>query len=996
MTIHQKIYLLFSIIWLVFWPSELFAQDTLLFAGSQWRYQDNGQFPGEDWINANFNDSSWSIGAAPLGYGMSAISTNISYGSNPNQKHITSWFRSSFRVSPPNPYSSAKFRIRRDDGIVVYLNGRELIRNNMPTGVITPQTLALDIISGQAQLDYFDVEIPADSLRPGLNHLAVEIHQAGPTSSDLAFDLELCTSYYSSTVIPKGSIWKYAVTPTPLPSSWSYLLFNDSSWPSDTAILGYGNDNENTTIGFGPDPQQKYITTYFRKSFQVVPNQKMPVYSGSVLVDDGCVVYVNGIEVFRRIMPPGPITYQTPAMYSVDKDDELFYWPFSFDSSHVVNGTNVIAVEVHQSHGGSSDLSFDLELQGRKAFGGKISRGPYWQSVGETSATVRWRTDVATPTSFWWGPNPQTMTDSIFFHGTQFEHEIKLTGLQPGTKYYYRLGDGRIQFRKWGTNRFFKTNPPKGTKNPFRVWAIADQGSLDIHQKRVRDAFWKYNGGFNTDLMLTMGDNAYDGQDMVFQRAMFDMYAPTLENTPLWAGFGNHEGYGGANSRLQVGPFYQIFTLPKNGECGGVPSGTEAYYSYDYANVHFIHLNSYDIPKDSTGPMAQWLKADLANHQQPWVVAIWHHPPYSFSHHNSDLDTFMTRMRTQINPIIERAGVDLVLNGHSHVYERSFPIQGHYGFSETFLPEMKRFDHLGHYPNDCGYRMKGSKKGTIYLTAGTGGMLGYGQLGYPSTAVDFIQAGSMVLDFNDNRLEVKMVNEFLVVKDSFTVFKSVNNRNAISICQGKQVELKASWPGKYVWNDSLQKQSRVFQAQTPGTFHFSVSDGFGCLADTFQIQVLEVPVLFLGNDTLLAQGQTMVLTSSIPGQYLWNTGQTGQQIIAQPGGVYWLQITLPNGCLVADTIKIDFDILTVDEKKPGTPFQVYPNPSYGEFFVKSGDKISEIRLLDVYGREVSSDIKYLTPKFLQVSLLGKGFYFLQVTYEGGKREVQKLRMEQTP
>src|SRR5690606_41017946 len=121
--------------------------------------------------------------------------------------------------------------------------------------------------------------------------------------------------------------------------------------------------------------------------------------------------------------------------------------------------------------------------------------------------------------------------------------------------------------------------------------------------------------------------------------------------------------------------------MPTNGEAGGLPSGTEAYYSFDYGNIHFIVLDSDDTPRSVGSPMYQWLEADLAATTQDWKVAYFHHPPYSKE--DSDNNNKETQMREIIMPVLEAHGVDLVLVRHSHNWQRSYLIHGHYGFSSS-------------------------------------------------------------------------------------------------------------------------------------------------------------------------------------------------------------------------------------------------------------------------------------------------------------------------
>ena len=182
-----------------------------------------------------------------------------------------------------------------------------------------------------------------------------------------------------------------------------------------------------------------------------------------------------------------------------------------------------------------------------------------------------------------------------------------------------------------------------------------------------------------------LGDNAYErGMDDEYQYAVFDMYPELLRGTVLWPTIGNHDTAQATTVPATL-PYLQIFSLPAAAEAGGVASGTEKYYSFDYGNIHFVCLDSMTSDRSPGGPMATWLQNDLAATQQQWVVAFWHHPPYSKGSHNSDTETQLVEMRQNFLPILEAGGVDLVLAGHSHSYERSYLIDGHYGTSATFL-----------------------------------------------------------------------------------------------------------------------------------------------------------------------------------------------------------------------------------------------------------------------------------------------------------------------
>ncbi|MFA9390595.1 MAG: CotH kinase family protein [Prolixibacteraceae bacterium] len=163
-------------------------------------------------------------------------------------------------------------------------------------------------------------------------------------------------------LIEKGAEWKYNDTGTNLQEGWRNKDYSDSGWKTGKAQLGYGDNDESTTISFGPSSNNKYITTYFRKTFEITDDLSLLTsLSGSLLRDDGAVVYLNGTEVFRSNMPEGTIIYSTLAGGNIG--DENTFITFNVDKDLLKSGKNVLAVEVHQNNVSSSDLSFDMELQ---------------------------------------------------------------------------------------------------------------------------------------------------------------------------------------------------------------------------------------------------------------------------------------------------------------------------------------------------------------------------------------------------------------------------------------------------------------------------------------------------------------------------------------------------------------------------------------------------------------------------------------------------------
>jgi Calcineurin-like phosphoesterase/Beta-propeller repeat len=164
-----------------------------------------------------------------------------------------------------------------------------------------------------------------------------------------------------SSLVSPGTTWKYLDNGSNQGTAWREPNFI-ADWSQGPAELGYGDGDEATVVSYGPNPNNKYITTYFRHSFNVT-NPAFADLTLRVLRDDGAVVYLNGNEVFRSNLPAGTISYTTPASAAVE-DPPSTYHEAHVNPSLLVNGTNVIAVEIHQVNGQSSDVSFNLELIG--------------------------------------------------------------------------------------------------------------------------------------------------------------------------------------------------------------------------------------------------------------------------------------------------------------------------------------------------------------------------------------------------------------------------------------------------------------------------------------------------------------------------------------------------------------------------------------------------------------------------------------------------------
>lgn len=174
---------------------------TLVPAGAEWHFWDLGTDLGATWRASGFDDSLWRKGAALFGYGDDGVVTPVDFGPNPAAKFITTYFRHRFILDDPSRLLTVTLSLLRDDGGVVYLNGREVFRSNLPTGTVNFGTLASTAVGGTDERTFFEGDLNAASFGRGTNTLAVEIHQAAPDSSDLSFNLQL-TALLAPPLVP--------------------------------------------------------------------------------------------------------------------------------------------------------------------------------------------------------------------------------------------------------------------------------------------------------------------------------------------------------------------------------------------------------------------------------------------------------------------------------------------------------------------------------------------------------------------------------------------------------------------------------------------------------------------------------------------------------------------------------------------------------------------------------------------------------------------------
>ena len=845
-----------------------------------WKFLDDGTDQGTAWRAKTFSDGSWKIGNSQLGYNDAKTETCVASGGGGSicaptgNKYITTYFRKAITIANPSVYKNFTLHVYRDDGIVVYVNGTEVVRDYMPTGTINYNTGATTYVPDDGQ-DEQTFTIAASYFSAGTNVVAVEVHQNNATSSDLVFNAELIANV-PTTMINYGATWKYLDNGSNQGTAWQASGFNDVSWKSGAGKFGYG-DPVNTIVFSGcgtsnyPSPETaspscgtKYITTYFRKTINITGLINYASFTFNVIRDDGYVIYVNGIEVSRDNMPGGTINYTTQASTGLGGSAETT--PVSFDlsvcSGILVEGNNTIAVEMHQNSGGSSDLGFDLELVGNA--GGatgtpSLTRGPYLQVGSETGMTFRWRTNTICYGQVKVGlSNGSYLTASADESCPTTEHIVRVNGLTADTKYFYQIGatDGTIL--QGDANNFFRTNPLENTTRKIRIVAFGDCGRGDVSRQEDNlnnyQSYLSANGIDAPDAWLLLGDNAYyQGTDAQYTTNFFDIYGSTiLKNHKLYPAPGNHDyANSSSNKASRSMPYHQNFSVPQNGEAGGVASNHQNFYSYNVGNIHFISIDSYGTESDGTSIQTSgssllktWIDADLAANTSKWTVAYWHHPPYTKGSHNSDSEGDLVNIRNNFIGYLEARGVDMIICGHTHVYERGYLIKNYTGNWSSFSGANAVSMSSGKYTSssDCPYVYNSTpaNHGTVYVVEGSTGASGGTNSGFASGPMPYAvnDGGVFYFEVEDNRLDAKMLRRNGTIFDQFTIIKDANKTTNYNIANGASQILTASWPktGNYTWtNTSGTTRSVSVTPPANTTTNYSVTDEYGCVTDQFSV-----------------------------------------------------------------------------------------------------------------------------------------------------------------
>mgnify|MGYP001739812732 CR=1 FL=1 len=367
-----------------------------------WAYHWSTDAVSADWTQTSYDDSSWSRGTAPIGYGAADLGTTLKPGT-PKTRPLTTYARTTFTVADPTAIGGVNVSVTADDGAVVYVNGTEVVRQRMNDGAVTAGTYAsASVTTASARADRQLVFVPASQLVAGTNTLAVETHLNYRSSSSMTIDgtvqvvakadvpepepqpepepepapqpdpdkpitpdpdqpLEVLdvSGVNFGEFLPTGQYWNYWNSKDAPDAAWNSTA-DLSQWKHGASPLGWGDRDAATPFVLAAS--ERPTTTYFARDVNLGTISADFELTLDVRVDDGAVIYVNGTEVKRVNMPEGAVTNNTNAKSNVSLGAaKKNLATVSVPRDVLKDGVNRIAVEEHANYAGAVSVSFDLK-----------------------------------------------------------------------------------------------------------------------------------------------------------------------------------------------------------------------------------------------------------------------------------------------------------------------------------------------------------------------------------------------------------------------------------------------------------------------------------------------------------------------------------------------------------------------------------------------------------------------------------------------------------
>ncbi|MDI3476998.1 MAG: hypothetical protein PWQ59_523 [Thermoanaerobacterium sp.] len=379
-----------------------------------------------------------------------------------------------------------------------------------------------------------------------------------------------------------------------------------------------------------------------------------------------------------------------------------------------------------------------------------------WTQDPTTTQTITWRTDTTVNSGqIQYGKDP-SLKDAKTINATvqKFSsdlgdmniHSATLTDLEPGTKYYYRVGYGN----NFSSIYSFTTEAKDTNSFKFLIFGDSQSGIATDPQygpwkTTIQNAF---NANKDAKFFINVGDLVEIGQMYAHWNNWFDAAKGVIDTIPEMPVEGNHETYQSSNYNSgKPKDFVNLFPVPQNG-----PDGLKGQvYSFDYGNAHIVMLDSQEdeeegVSGDILESQKAWLDKDLSSTNKTWKIVFFHKTPYYNKATRSN-----EQLKAAFQPIIDKYHVDVVFNGHDHGYSRTYPIK-----------------------ND--QYVKSPADGTVYIVTGRSGNKYYPDLSKKVWDAFFYdpqdQPNYIVATINGNTLTIKAVKQDGTPIDTYSITKN--------------------------------------------------------------------------------------------------------------------------------------------------------------------------------------------------------------------------------